>query len=299
MSVPIVGSVQVTNDQTLTYTTPRDATGQQSITYQIDNGNGGIATAVITVEIIQPMTVAASQVTAHLDEPATNYGTIAAGANLSAVLSASIGTVTDLGDGTWIWEADSPESITENQPVTISVVYNDMLHDSITFNVQPVTVVTIPENTKTVTTVSSSAIPSGRGVTYAITGGADAALFKIGRSSGTLKFLRTPDFELPRDANADNTYLVEVTISKGAEQIVREIAVQVTNTSEASSQKARGPARALSLMEQLSFGRFFFNPTMSNEPVSPAALDAAFTSSDPLQPAHHKSKGKPERSSRR
>ena len=51
------------------------------------------------------------------------------------------------------------------------------------------------------------------GLSYSISGGEDAALFTIDTSSGQLDFLDAPDFENPTDANGDNDYLVQVSVS--------------------------------------------------------------------------------------
>ena len=50
---------------------------------------------------------------------------------------------------------------------------------------------------------------------YAITGGADQALFAIDRTSGALTFQTAPNFEDPQDQGAGNTYLVTVQATSG------------------------------------------------------------------------------------
>ncbi|MEO0360696.1 MAG: right-handed parallel beta-helix repeat-containing protein, partial [Pseudomonadota bacterium] len=52
----------------------------------------------------------------------------------------------------------------------------------------------------------------GDGLTFSITGGADAALFSIDQT-GALAFLEAPDFEDPSDANGDNVFNVDVTVT--------------------------------------------------------------------------------------
>ena len=51
---------------------------------------------------------------------------------------------------------------------------------------------------------------------YAITGGADRALFDVNGTSGALTFQSAPNFEDPKDESANNTYVVEVTATSGA-----------------------------------------------------------------------------------
>jgi hypothetical protein len=48
-------------------------------------------------------------------------------------------------------------------------------------------------------------------VNWTITGGTDADFFTIGSGSGGLSFAEYVDYEIPRDSNADNVYVVEVT----------------------------------------------------------------------------------------
>ncbi len=50
---------------------------------------------------------------------------------------------------------------------------------------------------------------------YAITGGADQALFEIGATSGELTFKSAPNFEDPQDTDTGNDYVVEVTATSG------------------------------------------------------------------------------------
>lgn len=74
-------------------------------------------------------------------------------------------------------------------------------------------------------------------LSYAITGGADAAKFSINSSTGALTFNSAPDYETPTDAGdtaGDNTYAVTVTItgSNGGSEI-QPLIVTVMNVPEA------------------------------------------------------------------
>ena len=74
---------------------------------------------------------------------------------------------------------------------------------------------------------------------YAITGGADMALFEIGATSGELTFKSAPDFEDPQDTGTDNVHEVTVRATSGAGTRVmtadQTIAVTVTNADEGQS----------------------------------------------------------------
>ncbi len=73
----------------------------------------------------------------------------------------------------------------------------------------------------------------GSGLTYSLTGGADQARFSLD-SSGILTFVAAPDFETPGDANGDNDYLVQVTVTDaGSLTAVQDLTVSVTNVNEA------------------------------------------------------------------
>ncbi len=72
------------------------------------------------------------------------------------------------------------------------------------------------ENQTTVGTVVASDDDTGDDITdYALSGGADQALFSIGSTSGVLTFQAAPNYEDPQDANTDNAYLVVVQATSG------------------------------------------------------------------------------------
>ncbi|NEP13110.1 MAG: hypothetical protein F6K14_23475, partial [Symploca sp. SIO2C1] len=73
----------------------------------------------------------------------------------------------------------------------------------------------------------------GSGLTYSITGGADQALFSIDSDTGVVTFNAAPDFEAPGDANADNDYNLQVTVtdSEGLTD-VQDLVISVTDEVE-------------------------------------------------------------------
>lgn len=72
--------------------------------------------------------------------------------------------------------------------------------------------------------------PNSDPLTYAISGGADAALFVVGASSGLLSFATPPDFETPADAGANNLYDVTVSVTDGLSPPVNQpIQIAVTD----------------------------------------------------------------------
>ncbi len=57
----------------------------------------------------------------------------------------------------------------------------------------------------------------------------DNALFNIEMSTGVLTFMSSPDFESPADANGNNIYAVEVTVTEGSNVTKVTVSVSVTN----------------------------------------------------------------------
>ncbi|HWV59023.1 MAG TPA: PQQ-dependent sugar dehydrogenase [Sphingopyxis sp.] len=106
--------------------------------------------------------------------------------------------------------------------------------------------VTVPTNAapiftsaSSVSTVENAALSyqaaasdaDGDALTYTIAGGADAALFSIG-AAGALSFRQAPDFDNPADADADNVYLVQLSVSDGRTSASLPLSVTVTNSRE-------------------------------------------------------------------
>jgi len=94
--------------------------------------------------------------------------------------------------------------------------------------------VSVAENQSAVTDVNATDQDAGDTLSYAISGGADAALFSIVPGSGVLTFAAAPDFENPTDADTDGVYEVEVTVSDGnGGTDVQLIRVTVTDANDA------------------------------------------------------------------
>jgi len=70
--------------------------------------------------------------------------------------------------------------------------------------------------------------PDGNSLTFALSGGADRAMFAI-TAAGALSFARNPDFEFPEDFDQNNVYLVQISVSDGQTSAVLDLAVTVTN----------------------------------------------------------------------
>ncbi len=96
--------------------------------------------------------------------------------------------------------------------------------------------VNVAENQTAVTDVNSSdpdGEVEGSGLTYSLTGGDDIGEFSIVPGTGVLTFSSAPDFEHPGDADMNNIYLVQVTVTDaGGLTDVQDISVTVTDVVE-------------------------------------------------------------------
>lgn len=108
--------------------------------------------------------------------------------------------------------------------------------------------VSIGENGTSVTTVAATDPDAGATLTYAITGGLDAALFEIDEETGALSFKDAPNFEAPGDSNVNNIYDVTVTASDGTLSDTQSLKVTVTNVNEAPTITSNGGGASASLI---------------------------------------------------
>ncbi|MFB9864795.1 cadherin domain-containing protein [Rufibacter immobilis] len=107
----------------------------------------------------------------------------------------------------------------------------------------------LPENSTAATTVTSTD-PENNTRTYSITGGADAAKFSINTTTGVLAFITAPNFEIPTDVDANNTYLVTVRATdNGTGALFEEqtITINVTNVNEAPVITSNGGGAAATI----------------------------------------------------
>jgi hypothetical protein len=99
--------------------------------------------------------------------------------------------------------------------------------------------VSLQENKTGVVSISGSSVTAP--ATFAITGGADQALFTINSTTGLLSFVTAPNYEAPTDAGTNNVYNVDVTVSGAASTTsLQAVTVTITNTDEAPSVTSNG-----------------------------------------------------------
>ncbi|QCI79087.1 hypothetical protein E6W36_04360 [Hankyongella ginsenosidimutans] len=122
----------------------------------------------------------------------------------------------------------SDGSLTASQAVAVTVVSG---------NQAPVfqndAEISVTENTIVSFLTISATDPNGDPVTYGALTGADATRFAFDSATGELRFLQSPDFEAPADANGDNIYEIAVTASDGTATATQNLFISVTDVVEA------------------------------------------------------------------
>ena len=113
------------------------------------------------------------------------------------------------------------------------------------------------ENQTTAGTVAAADSDAEDDITgYAITGGADQALFEIGATTGELTFKTAPNFEDAQDTDTDNDYVVEVQATSGAGErektATQTITVTVTDLSGEAPGKPAAPTVAAASVTSLT-----------------------------------------------
>ena len=171
---------------------------------------------------------------------ATNTLTFMPGDTMATFTVSTVDDTTDEANETFTVTLSNPSNAT----LAVDPTATGTIGDDGTANVAPSftssTTFGVDENGTTVGTVAASDSDTGDDITgYALSGGADQALFAIDGTSGALTFLTAPDYEAPQDADTDNAYVVEVQATSGTGDRVQmapqTITVTVTNADEGQS----------------------------------------------------------------
>ncbi|KLI63420.1 cadherin repeat domain-containing protein [Aurantiacibacter marinus] len=78
----------------------------------------------------------------------------------------------------------------------------------------------------------SAADPDSGSLVFSFVAGKDAALFSFVNAPGRIAFNQAPSFETPRDANGDNVYEVDVSVSDGMATTRQSLRITLTNSTE-------------------------------------------------------------------
>ena len=145
----------------------------------------------------------------------------------------------DGAGSTWAM-SDFADSTAEGQMIRAGEDFDWSSATTVTARLRPVTAApafsssetfSAAENQTAAGTVLATDSDAGDDITgYAITGGADMALFEINETNGELTFKTAPDYEMPSDAGTDNDYVVEVTATSGTGERVKTATQTITVT---------------------------------------------------------------------
>ena len=125
VSNPANGTLTLNSDGSFSYMPNANFNGADSLTYQANDGlaNSNIATVTLIVNPVNDNpTVAPNNASVIVDEgqAAANTGTVSDVDGDPVALSASVGAVTNNGDGTWSWSLATDDGPAESQTVIIT-----------------------------------------------------------------------------------------------------------------------------------------------------------------------------------
>ncbi|HEX8449410.1 MAG TPA: hypothetical protein VF652_07455, partial [Allosphingosinicella sp.] len=128
----------------------------------------------------------------------------------------------------------SDGSSTDSQSIAVTVVNVDEPVELLSYGGAGAVALTVQEGSLAAADVDARDAEDWP-VTFSITGGADAALFRVDRYSGALAFAPGvyPDFEAPADSGGDNVYDVVVTASSSTSSAEQAFAITVADRNEA------------------------------------------------------------------
>jgi alpha-tubulin suppressor-like RCC1 family protein len=240
-------------DNGTTFQSTATSSALASGTYQVkvkDNTSNCVSTATATTINAQPASVTITNVSkgnpSVLSCPTLNNGTIsvtATGANLMYSIDNGLtyqtsNAFTGLVAGSYVVKV-------KDNVTGCDVVYpsNPVVLAAPTCNQYPAITsaltATTPENVSTTTTVyivTATDPDAGQTKTFSFeTGGADNVKFTIDQNTGEVKFVASPDFEAPTDANVDNIYEIRVKVcDNGTPQYcdIKTVLITVTDVPE-------------------------------------------------------------------
>ncbi len=207
---------------TLTLSSPSNATlGEATATGTITDNDDpptlGVADAAATEGDPVEFTVTLSAA-ADLGSPTTGPVTVPKSETTATFTVATAEDTLDENDETFTVALSSPSSnatlATDATTATGTIVDNDVAPNAAPSFTSSDTF-TPAENQTAAGTVRAEDSDGDAVTGYALSGGADQALFAIDKANGALTFQAAPDYEDPQDANTDNAYLVTVQATSG------------------------------------------------------------------------------------
>ena len=251
------GAITVVNNSKLDYET----TPSYSLTVQATDGtntdNATVSISVTNVNDNSPVISNASATIAenaanntavvNIDDDNTSSDNDADGETISYSITAgngdgifeinsSTGAITVVNNSKLDYETTTSYSLivqatdgTNTDNATVTVTVTDVNDNNPVLSASDKSV---SEGTTAVETVSATDADAGDSKTYSISG-TDASFFSIGATTGVLTFASAPDYENPADANTDNVYVLNVTVTDGGSNTdTKTINVTVTNEND-------------------------------------------------------------------
>ena len=178
-------------------------------------------------------------------------GDIPAGGSKSITIRAQVATAAQyaiVGEILYAFNED-PDStpfnrhINANEDDTATLVLSPVENNAPTM---PATATaTAAENQYAVTPAVQAVDPDGEALSYSISGGADGGRFVVNARTGVLTFIAAPDYEKPADADKNNSYVVQVTVSDGKLSATQTLTITVGNINEKPTLPASATVSAL------------------------------------------------------
>ncbi|MCK6386645.1 MAG: Ig-like domain-containing protein, partial [Zoogloea sp.] len=246
------GSVSVVGGAIL-YTPDANFHGLDSFTYAVSDGQGGAATATVSVTVtpVNDLPQAVDDVVGvNEDSPLTgslagNDSPSGDGGNIwSLVAGPGHGSLVLAGDGSFRYTPDPDFHGTDSFTYALTDADGDRVTAIATIVVAPVNdapvlaggagvALNIAENSPAVTTLVATDVDRpAQALAYSIVGGADQALFSVDALTGELRFIAAPDHDAPADADGDNIYELVVQVSDGLATASQTLSITVDNLNE-------------------------------------------------------------------
>ena len=137
------------------------------------------------------------------------------------------------GDNIYNLSITATDSVGKQAQQSLAISVNNLNDNPPQFALSS-TAFDVPENTTAIATIAATDV-DGDTLTFALITSTDAAAFVLDPASGALAFISAPDFETPQDANADNTYELELSVADGDYTTTQAITISVANIDEAPS----------------------------------------------------------------
>jgi hypothetical protein len=220
---PKVGSLTVAAQSPNPVTAGNAAAYTITVNRGSGSGSSGAFTATLSITTTLPSGATSSF--------SVNPVSFAAGDSIkTTTLTISTTGATPAGITSFTVKAATSATDFATNPGTLSVTSSNTAPTITSNGAEPTASMNAAENQTAVTTVVATDTETPSGLTYSITGGADAGKFTINPSSGALTFNSAPDFESPADAGGNNVYDVIVTVTdSGSLSDSQAISVTVTD----------------------------------------------------------------------